>query len=294
MAWKRNIEATNIHNPAFAQKEILREWAFFLKQVIMCIKKICSTIFLILAALMINFGLCVIDAQSYIDSVEIIPENPTEIDDITLKVYGYFPNGCWGYNSGTHSININQIAIDLYAYDVWVPGLYCSDVIIPYSDEFNIGQLVSGEYSINVTEYRDSLRDPFPDYYFSDFFVVAFVDADSDGIPDSEDNCPDTINPNQLDTYPPQGNNIGDACDCECDFTCDGDVDGGDVGDFLDHFGRSTFFKPCTNEVPCRGDVDCNSAVDGFDVGMFLEDFGRSQYFNPCPACVVGDWCEYP
>ena len=56
---------------------------------------------------MINFGLYVIDAQSYINSIEIIPENPTEMDDILLKVYGSFPDSCWGYNSGVHSINNN-------------------------------------------------------------------------------------------------------------------------------------------------------------------------------------------
>ena len=34
---------------------------------------------------------------------------------------------------------------------------------------------------------------------------------------------------NQEDTYPPQGNEIGDSCECESDFDCDGDVDAGDV-----------------------------------------------------------------
>jgi hypothetical protein len=118
-------------------------------------------------------------------------------------------------------------------------------------------------------------------------------DLDNDGIPNDEDNCPGTPNQDQEDTYPPQGNGIGDACDCECDFNCDGNVDGADAGDFLLHFGRSIYFNPCTNADPCNGDVDCNTAVDGFDVSAFLEDFGRSQYFNPCPQCEVGNWCVY-
>ena len=50
-------------------------------------------------------------------------------------------------------------------------------------------------------------------------------DADTDGIPDHEDNCPLDYNTDQEDTYPPGGNGIGDACDCESDLDCDGDVD---------------------------------------------------------------------
>ena len=306
----------------------------------MYIKQICSTIFLIFAALMINSGLCVIEAQSFISSVEIIPETPTEMDDITLKVYGSFPDSCWGYISGEYSINNNQIFIDLYTHDIWEPSTFCLTVVIPYSDEFNIGQLVSGEYSINVTEYRDSLRVPSPGFYSSEFIVSTFVDADSDGIHDSEDNCPEDYNPaqedgdcdgignvcdvttdciegvtcdddcdgfynqndnclidhnpNQEDTCPPQGNGIGDACDCECDFDCSGGVDADDVTRFLLDFGRNEFNDPCTNDSPCNGDVDCNGACDADDVTMFLQDFGRNEFNNPCPACEVGNWCVYP
>jgi hypothetical protein len=98
---------------------------------------------------------------------------------------------------------------------------------------------------------------------------------------------------NQEDIYPPQGNDIGDACDCECDFDCSGGVDANDVTAFLGDFGRSTFNNPCTNADPCNGDVDCNVNVDANDVNKFLEDFGRSQFNNPCPACSVGNWCVY-
>jgi hypothetical protein len=119
-------------------------------------------------------------------------------------------------------------------------------------------------------------------------------DFDGDSVPDSEDSCPTTSNPGQEDTYPPQGNDIGDACDCESDFNCDGNVDATDVTSFLGDFGRSTFNNPCTNVDPCNGDVDCNVNVDANDVTMFLQDFGRSQFNNPCPACEVGLWCLYP
>ena len=128
-------------------------------------------------------------------------------------------------------------------------------------------------------------------------------DDDNDGICDpgesdpsctGSDNCQLDYNPNQEDTYPPQSNGIGDACDCEANFDCDQDVDANDVTAFLTDFGRSIYNRPCTNQDPCKGDFSYDGDVDANDVTKFLEDFGRSQYNNPCPACTQGQpWCVY-
>ena len=118
------------------------------------------------------------------------------------------------------------------------------------------------------------------------------TNSDTDSYGDACDNCPDTPNPNQEDQYPPGGNSIGDACDCECDFDCSGGVDAIDVTAFLGHFGRSTFNNPCTYDTQCNGDSNCDGNVDALDVNKFLEDFGRSQFNNPCPPCEAGDWCD--
>jgi hypothetical protein len=122
----------------------------------------------------------------------------------------------------------------------------------------------------------------------------AVPDPDNDGFPSSADNCPDVENLYQEDTFPPQGNGIGDACDCECDFNCDGNVDATDVTSFLVDFGRNQFNNPCTSGSPCNGDSNCDTNVDATDVTKFLEDFGRNQFNDPCPNCVAGDWCVYP
>ena len=122
----------------------------------------------------------------------------------------------------------------------------------------------------------------------------ACPDSDDDGVADDIDNCPGTSNQHQLDTYPPQGNGIGDACDCEADFNCNGRVDATDVMSFIRDFARNPFLNPCTNTDPCNGDFNCDGNVDTDDITMFLQDFGRGQYTNPCPACTVEDWCVYP
>lgn len=112
-----------------------------------------------------------------------------------------------------------------------------------------------------------------------------------EGIPDFYDNCPDIYNPEQEDTYPPGGNDRGDNCDCEGDFSCDGDVDGVDSIIFKADFGRNYYNVPCTDFDPCNGDFDCDGDVDGFDSMIFKADFGRNVYYTPCPDCVAGDWC---
>ena len=93
------------------------------------------------------------------------------------------------------------------------------------------------------------------------------------------------------DTYPPQGNGIGDTYDCEGDFLCDGDVDGTDARAFKADFGRNLLENPCELGNLCNGDFDCDGDNDGTDAALFKEDFGRSSFQNPCSACEVGDWC---
>jgi hypothetical protein len=99
----------------------------------------------------------------------------------------------------------------------------------------------------------------------------------------------------QEDTAPPDGNGIGDACDCEGNFDCDDDVDGSDAFPFKEDFGRSVLGTPCEDGNPCNGDMDCDQDVDGSDAFGFKEDFGRSTLGHPCPVCTAGiEWCIYP
>jgi hypothetical protein len=99
-------------------------------------------------------------------------------------------------------------------------------------------------------------------------------DTDGDGVPDADDNCPAHPNgpnlgtcihgtlgeictdsgecgtggfcsTNQEDDYPPGGNGIGEACECEGNFDFDQDVDGTDAARFKSDFGRSPFSDPC-------------------------------------------------
>jgi hypothetical protein len=135
-------------------------------------------------------------------------------------------------------------------------------------------------------------------------WMGCIADTDCDGICNpgesyppgcsGSDHCPSTFNPLQEDSYPPQGNGCGDACDCEGNFDGDLNQDGTDAFTFKVNFGRSFFNNPCAALNPCSGDFSCDGDVDGTDASLFKSDFGRSAIQNPCPACAIGvQWCMY-
>jgi len=113
---------------------------------------------------------------------------------------------------------------------------------------------------------------------------VCSDDFDNDSLKNSEDNCMCADNPEQEDTYPPQKNGCGDACDCEGDFEPDGDVDGSDAFNF-----KKDFFRfDCTQQNRCNGDFDCDRDVDGSDGFLFKQDFFRYNCLDcgEVPLCV--------
>ena len=122
------------------------------------------------------------------------------------------------------------------------------------------------------------------------------IDSDEDGISDQLDNCPETANLGQEDSYPPpDGNGCGDICECEGNFNAgeDDDVDGSDAAVFKADFGRGGYSGSCTSSEPCNGDFNCDSDVDGTDAAIFKADFGRGGYSSPCPPCLTAPWCTY-
>jgi hypothetical protein len=149
-------------------------------------------------------------------------------------------------------------------------------------------------------------------------------DADCDGILDGGDNCPSIPNgtnggvctmgtvigtaclehcdcgitssycsTGQEDTYPPGGNNLGDACECEGNFDPDRDVDSSDAATFKVDYGRSSLRNPCSNSLPCNGDFGCDRDVDSSDAATFKTDYGRSLLKSPCPISTTEVWCSY-
>ena len=102
---------------------------------------------------------------------------------------------------------------------------------------------------------------------------------------DCDDNCLEFYNPEQIDV---DSDGYGDLCECQADFEGDGDVDGANLSQILEHFGRNPYIKPCIPEDPCTGDFDNDNDVDADDITVILGEFGRNKWFLPCPPCFFG------
>jgi hypothetical protein len=104
-----------------------------------------------------------------------------------------------------------------------------------------------------------------------------FVDTDSDGIPNHEDNCLLIPNGPELGTclYGTVGETCNSSQECDPNGFCSmnqEDRDRDNVGDV------------CDDITMCKGNFDYDGDVDGTDAALFKEHFGRSAFNDPCPS----------
>ena len=86
-----------------------------------------------------------------------------------------------------------------------------------------VSGVTNGSHIIDTT-CTTAVECPWPGCFPASLNIQCVIDTDGDGVPDDQDNCPTTPNPDQVDT---DGDGIGDACDpCPLDPANDADGDG--------------------------------------------------------------------
>lgn len=117
-------------------------------------------------------------------------------------------------------------------------------------------------YYIALTAYDTSYNESAFAYEL-DFF------ADDEIHPD-EDNCPHIYNPDQEDTIPPEGNGIGNACECHADSNCDTRVDLIDLMTL-----KREFMAPDCYTITCHADFNYDYKVNVADLMILYDELQR-------------------
>jgi hypothetical protein len=257
------------------------------------------------------------EIQSIVDYTRYNPAIDTTYFSNTMTTYYWSSTTRYGRDNESWAFWLNDGAMDAgyKSESYYVRAVRCGLIDDSDCDSiFNIEDNCPYEYNPNQ---EDTDEDEIGDVC-DDCSNDPDNDIDSDGICGDIDNCPFTANAldlgtciwgenveaictlggynpmqcgeggfcsmEQEDSFPLDGNNCGDACECEGDFEPDGDVDGTDAIKFKLDFFRSG----CTELNPCNGDFICDGDVDGTDALVFKTDFFRKD----CPSC--GGWpCGY-
>ena len=203
--------------------------------------------------------------HGYDETITIEPAAPTEEDSVRIGVQGITVQGGYYscpyafFESASYSISGNTITIQ----EIWgwyePPGNVCEPGYweFPYELTFEIGQLASGDYTVEV--YSD------PDGY-------AYATASFTVTPD---NCPATPNPGQEDS---DGDGAGDACD--------DDIDGDSVVNASDNCPSTPNPGQQNNDGDALGDA-CDSDDDNDGWPDAAEQFMTT---NPLVSCGTNGW----
>lgn len=98
----------------------------------------------------------------YVSALEIIPENPTNMDEVSIHVFGSFAST--GSYIVSHEITVDGSIVNLEIYTADPGG---ATVIVPHDTIFPVGILPGGEYMITLsgTFIGDFVEDE-DDYFF--------------------------------------------------------------------------------------------------------------------------------
>jgi hypothetical protein len=102
-------------------------------------------------------------ANALIVSITVTPPSPTQQDPVSIEVAGWFPDSCWSLvSTSCDSLRGQDIYLNLRGLDIYVAGLFCYFEVVPYRFSCDYPPLAAGDYTVHVTEYHESLRDPGP------------------------------------------------------------------------------------------------------------------------------------
>jgi hypothetical protein len=156
--------------------------------------------------------------------------HPADLSDVVVARWIAGPSEAGDIRIVGNVAKIDTGGGDGIRFVVFVDGASIFDQMVAFDDAVGI-PFVLGPVTIAEGSTADFVVSKIGNPFFDSTSVTARVlragaaDGDGDGIPDSQDLCPDYSSLNNADT---DGNGIGDECECG-DQTGDGTVDVNDI-----------------------------------------------------------------
>ena len=85
------------------------------------------------------------DLNSYIEDIEIVPQNPSSSDTVDITVLGWWYNSCVP-NSSDASVSGNNVYFDVIRD--YPPDVYCYDAVSGWGRIESVGPLSAGTYRV--------------------------------------------------------------------------------------------------------------------------------------------------
>jgi len=142
--------------------------------------------------------------------IVVSPPNPYTSDFVRIYVFMDVPDPCYAMST-SHSVSGLTFNVSGAVFRWASPMVACATVITPVSGREDVGYLVPGTYTVNVT-----ISGGLCPCSESVFFTVTANpdDSDNDTVLNNADNCPNDPNGGQEDT---DGDSLGNACDPDDD-----------------------------------------------------------------------------
>lgn len=83
-----------------------------------------------------------------------IPEGFDSNDSVEVVVTGEFPNSCYSRNEVKVAVkdDVVDISINAIANEKSFPAIRCTDMVVPYKEVVNVGNLQGGDYKVRVNK----------------------------------------------------------------------------------------------------------------------------------------------
>ena len=236
-------------------------------------------------------------AWAYLETMQVLPPNPTSLSSIAVYLAGSLPDGCWKFTG----YEVRRVEMEILVEILYeIEGGPCPDVMVPYECTARLPRLLPGMYLVTIIDPQDTKSfdlDVAPGRQF------VLGDANSDGARDVADAVFILLYLYASGDPPP--------CEKGANVNRDGTIDLSDAILLLDHLFRAgprlaspvvdcALPEQCIlNQWPIFGAGhwecdcgECKAVTDSLGCGDGFCDLAAGETPESCPSDCTAKHCR--